>query len=920
MVDKLYKLMKKIVKGNDFTLRIPVMKMVEGEPQAFPLPACTDVVVQVCNQFRRIPLAFEIDVKEDNILLAKVEGDKMSIGTYAIEVKGKIFGNDWRSNEYPQFAIVANNADADTEFGETDEGDNSVEMDTAMVILPPSVELSDLINKANEALKNNKETNDTLNTNEEARKEAETQRVSAESERVSAEQTRVSAEDARMKAEVSRVSAESDRARAEDARTKIEIERQVNELTRKDNETKRVNAETLRNNAEKLRVLQENERKGNEDVRKSDEDARIKAESARSKAETKREEDFSASKEAADNATEKALSTYSHPPYADSDGFYHKWNPDTQSYDKTDVNLKAQPSKPAFVFKSVEEMETTDINNFDLYDYVIINTDDTEDEDNAKLYLIDKNEDGTKYYHYLVDMSGFRGFAGKTPQISIGTITTLLPSEKASVAMTSDGMDEQGNPKYVINFAIPQGRKGDKGDSFSYADFTAEQIKELQKPATDAANKAQEILKNAEIAINGAETVNAKLENYILSVTDREGNTNEINLNADETVNLTITSLVEGIKVAGMKVNVYLNNGKTPTTYTTDSSGHVTFNVERGTLYRIEFNEYGNAQPISPISYTATSGMVREISVEYKPYNEESSEKVIVTVTKYTDGVGSAWEGIPVTITYDGSDSVVNTDSNGLVTVFVPFGKEYSVKVEDTDGYYVNFYKNIRTYKASFSERNIVYNLYQYKTGIFILDANKGEYTIDEWTAEGKTQDEAVAIKIADINLCMNKGTFAIRTSDIKNIKAMPYEMYCTQDVQFNSIALDGNNPNDPNYYNGERTSFLVRQEAQERSLSVPAFNYAYEQVLTLSGEDLHGAIGSIGQFIIYKANDIQLKEIIEKLYDEETATTFCNFVESRWLRTSTQSNKTSAWVFKTIPNNGLKTLTSYCVIPFFAC
>lgn len=144
--------MKKIVKGNDFTLKIPVMKMVEGQAKAFPLPACTDVVVQVCNQFKRIPLAFEIDVKEDNVLLARVEGDKMSLGTYAIEVKGKIFGNDWRSNEYPQFAIVPNNADADTEFGETDEGDNSVEMDTAMIILPPSVELSDLISDTNEAL------------------------------------------------------------------------------------------------------------------------------------------------------------------------------------------------------------------------------------------------------------------------------------------------------------------------------------------------------------------------------------------------------------------------------------------------------------------------------------------------------------------------------------------------------------------------------------------------------------------------------------------------------------------------------------------------------------------------------------------------------------------------------------------------
>lgn len=144
--------MKKIVKGNDFTLKIPVMKSVEGQKVPFPLPACTDVQVRVCNQFKRISLSYEVDVENDNVILARVEGDQIPLGTYAIEVKGKIFGNDWRSNEYPQFALVAKNADADTEFGETDEGDNSVEMDTAMVILPPSVELSDLISDANEAL------------------------------------------------------------------------------------------------------------------------------------------------------------------------------------------------------------------------------------------------------------------------------------------------------------------------------------------------------------------------------------------------------------------------------------------------------------------------------------------------------------------------------------------------------------------------------------------------------------------------------------------------------------------------------------------------------------------------------------------------------------------------------------------------
>ena len=275
--------MKKIVKGNDFTLRIPVAKMVEGQQNAFPLPACTDVVVQVCNQFKRIPLAFEVDVKEDNVLLAKVEGDKISIGTYAIEVKGKIFGNDWRSNEYPQFAIVSNNADADTEFGETDEGDNSVEMDTAMVILPPSVELSDLIDKANEVLKNNKEINDTLNANEEARKEAETQRVSAETERVKAEKKR-----------------QSDTSVAIGDMNK-RIETAISELNT--HRTELDKAEAQRVSAEKERVDAEITRKQAETDRAAAEDARVEAEQSRADAEIKRKSDFDTAIKAAETAT-----------------------------------------------------------------------------------------------------------------------------------------------------------------------------------------------------------------------------------------------------------------------------------------------------------------------------------------------------------------------------------------------------------------------------------------------------------------------------------------------------------------------------------------------------------------------------------------------------------------------------------------
>ena len=531
--------MKKIVKGNDFTLRIPVMKMVEGQPQAFPLPACTDVVVQVCNQFRRIPLAFTIDVKEDNVLLARVEGDRMGIGTYAIEVKGKIFGNDWRSNEYPQFSIVSKNADADTEFGETDDGDNSVEMDTAMVILPPSVELSDLIDKTNEALKNNKETNDTINANEEARKKeeesrviAEQKRTDAEQSRVEAEEARVTAEDERTNAETSRVNAESDRVRAEDTRAEIEVTRQSNELTRKDNEVKRVaaeservkseearvadessrvDAEAQRVSAEAQRVSAEEQRVSAENERANAEQDRVAAEDDRVAAETQRETDFATSKKACDDATDKALSTYSHPPYVDADGYYYKWNVSTASYDKTDVNLTGKAFQIKKVFSSVSAMNATDVNTFADNDFILINTANVEDEDNAKLYVVALNEQGQKFYSYLVDMSGFRGFTGKTPQFLIGNVTTLAENADADASISASGTDTDGNPIYKLNLGIPRGIR------LRFADLTDSDKAELMKPATDAAAESRTQTEACKTATDNA---NAATENANTAATD----------------------------------------------------------------------------------------------------------------------------------------------------------------------------------------------------------------------------------------------------------------------------------------------------------------------------------------------------------------------------------------------------------------
>lgn len=434
--------------------------------------------------------------------------------------------------------------------------------------------------------------------------------------------------------------------------------------------------------------------------------------------------------------------------------------------------------------------------------------------------------------------------------------------------------------------------------------------------AADATNKA---IKAAETATAGAETCNIELAGSTISVTNRHGETKSVDvINTDEEVTVTIASSVDSIKVAGIKINVFLNNGKTPQTYTTDTEGKVTFTVARGNYYQVTFPEYGNAQPIAPQGYTAVLGS-RNINVEYLPYDEDSMEKVIITATKYVENVGTAWEGIPVIVTVDKKATTYQTDEKGQVTVFVPYKKEYTVVINNQDGYNVSFNKNSRTYTANVPQRLIDYRFYQFKAGIFVVDANKNEYYIEDWVAAGRNADDAVAIKVADASLSINHGTFCIRTSDIKNVSKLISTSWCTQNLQFNSIALNGNNVKDANYYNGESSSYLIRQEAQERSLSVPAFDYAYGQIFNLGGEDLHGFVMSVGQEYVHVANIGIIKQVLETLYGETVATDYYNFVIKKYRWTSTQYIAPSAWYYSSSANSYLKS-SSDVVLPVFAC
>lgn len=263
-------------------------------------------------------------------------------------------------------------------------------------------------------------------SNESARKTSEQERAAAENQRATAETGRDNAEKARV-TEFSKIKTDAEKATSD----AISATGKTNEATQNANvATNAANAATAAANQAAI-------------------EANKSAENAEGKA------------QAAQNAANNANDTAEHPTYIGQDHYVYKWNKTTSSYDKTNIYTKGDAFSIKKVYASVAELEA-DADNTGIAegDFVLVNTGDVENPDNAKLYVKAKSDAGVYSYEFLVDMSGAIGFTGKTPQFSMGTISTLEAGSSATATVSEDGVDSDGNPKYKINFAIPRGNPG----------------------------------------------------------------------------------------------------------------------------------------------------------------------------------------------------------------------------------------------------------------------------------------------------------------------------------------------------------------------------------------------------------------------------------------------------------------------------
>lgn len=774
--------MKRIVRGNDFTMRIPVVKIVDGEKVAFPLPGCTDIVVRLCSAYRRLELAYTIDAKEDNVIVARVEGDKIPLGTYALEVRGKIFGNDWRSNEYEQVAIVDNNEKADTEFGETDEGENSVEMDTAVVVLPPDRELEALVKEAEETNANFKALDETVRASEEGRAKSEESRVQAELTRASNEAERVQAEQARKESEERRGKSEELRAEAETARAIAESERTANEDGRASTENARAEAEKNRNAAEDTRTRTEIEREANELTRKSNEAKRQDNETARQDNETARQDNEAKRKETEqkrENDTTSAISTMQ---------------------TKTDEAVKTMQTKTDTATASMDEHRTA--------------FDDAE--------------------------------------------ATRVSNEQARVAAETARAEAESARVIAENARV-----------------TAENAR------TEAAAKA---VADCEAASAGAERCNVTMEGSTITVTNRDGEQNTVDVvDTDEKVTVTIKSSVDSVKVSGITVSVYFNRDtKSPLKIVTDTGGKASFTAKRGEYYELKFPEYGAAQPIAPVGFTAVLPE-REVSVTYMSYDKDNSEEVAITVARYPDGKYAAWANKEVKCTYDGNTTSFFTGTDGKVSIYVPLGKTYTITVDNEDGYSAQNGQNKISHTAELSYRGVSFFFYQYATGLWCVTEDGTAYTIDDWLATGRDGGEVVAIKFASYTLITHKGVFAFRTSDLTNVAGLTKTKWSSAAIFFPSIPISGYNSSLPYFYNGQDATTLIRQDAATLEVSADAADAACGQTLDIGGKTLRGFLPGGGQINMFLDNMVQLRDILAKIYGEDVSEDFYTNLGACW-------------------------------------
>ena len=521
------------------------------------------------------------------------------------------------------------------------------------------------------------------------------------------------------------------------------------------------------------------------------------------------------------------------------------------------------------------------------------------------------NRNGASTTTNVKGEKGDKGDTGTAASISVGTVT-----KGNTASVTNSGTTSAA----VFNFVLPKGEDGVGIVSITYKDTDAQ-----------GGNVYTVLLDNGHsyditCPKGDASTADINLNGSIISVTNNEGVTKTIDVlsSTDERVQITVTTDVPGVSVAGLTINAYYNNASVPTaTCTTDANGMAVLSVPNGYKYRLVFPTIQGCKPIADVVHTASVSQ-RSVEVEYLEDVVTEGEVVKVVLTQKTGETISKVSGATVNVTVDGVTTSYTTDSQGIAMLTVPYGKTYTVTAPQREGWYLHENSYARTYTADQTGRVILYAYRQYDSGLFIVASDGSEYTLEQWEeaveAGTRQNSEAKLIKVSTGALVQAGGVFAV---DIDHLRSRSYganKAWSSQNVQFNSVPLNGNSTSANYYYDGLTASRLVQTEGDERAIDTLAADkcLAESRVLAEGTENeltLPGFLGSIGQWKELWMNAAEVDDILTSVRPDGTYL-LSTLTTAKW--TITQSNALNSWCWGTAAAVSGK-VYSCVVLPFFA-
>ena len=461
--------MAKIIRvhGNPLTLAIPLQTKTITQDGTVTEDYVVPADAQVTVTFKGAYKSFEMNpVSVDGNLVTVTDNGRLPVGVYAVEVRVRQADGQPMRSKYCNIVDIRDCNDGVTEeyidfiegsvtldnqvfwFAKGDKGDPFTFADFAQ----EQIELlqKPAQDKANE-----------VTELQEQWTEAETRRSQAETLRQQAEQGRERAEGTRQ--------------------TTFLQNEQQRQTTFDTNEQARQEAERQREVAEGGRKNAEEQRNTSEEHRQTNEQARNDTEVLREQNESKRQQDTQTAINNAEQATSEAENVNAR--LSSDGGVVILTITNRQGYQTS----KEVGFRIAKTYPNVAAMNA-DLANVEEGRFVMI-AGSTEDVDTGKLYVR-----GASAFTFITDLSGAQGIKGDTGN---GIASVTLNADYTLTIVFTDGTS-------TTTTSI----RGEKGDPFTYDDFTPEQITELQRPATEKAEEveaAEKLRKQAETARSNAE-------------------------------------------------------------------------------------------------------------------------------------------------------------------------------------------------------------------------------------------------------------------------------------------------------------------------------------------------------------------------------------------------------------------------------